>query len=146
MRIWVSVGRDTTAECLAVAAIVCLLFFELLDYDVHRLEALLPCPLVGLDPVVDRFQSRAVEALQAWRPSSRTARRHLDPAPAGARHLGLRGQLRHELVDGALSAGQEIEDPPALGLGHGVERVGGGRCSGHVDIVFRYGNMSSERR
>src|SRR5262249_36743541 len=68
IRICVSLGRVTTADCLAVAAIVVLLLFEFLEYRVHRVKALLPRALVSLDPVMDGLERRAVEAIEPAAP------------------------------------------------------------------------------
>jgi hypothetical protein len=59
-------------------------------------------------------------------------------------HLRLsKSQRVHEVVHGALAAGEDVQDLPPPGLGYRVERVCGGRCSGHARNIYRYRNMSS---
>src|SRR5881296_3260270 len=56
IRICSSVGSDTVAVPLLIAAISWLLFLELLQHDVQLVEALRPGALVVLDPVVDGLE------------------------------------------------------------------------------------------
>jgi hypothetical protein len=59
-------------------------------------------------------------------------------------HLRLsQPELADDVVDGALPAGEDVQDLPPPGLGHRVERVCRRRCSSHAAIIYRYRNMSS---
>ena len=55
-------------------------------------------------------------------------------------------ELPHEVVHRPFPAREDVENQPPPGLGHGVESVGGGRCSCHVEIIYRYRNMSRSKQ
>src|SRR3954453_3012636 len=147
MRIWSAAGRVTFAVPL-VATGISLLLLEVFQNVVQQLVALRPQPLVALDPVVDGLQRRTVEAVQPLPPL--IAHVHQPHFPEYAQVLGhlrlTEPELEHQVADRPLPAGQQIDDLPAPGLGHRVERVGRGRCSGHArDNTYPYGYASSQR-
>src|SRR5215211_6529416 len=145
MRICSSVGSVTFAVPLLVTAISLLLLLEVFQNDVEPLEPLRPRALVGLDPVVDGLERVAVEPVEPL-PSFATHvdRPHFTEHPQVLGHLWLgQPELAHQVVHGALPPGEDVEDLPPPGLGHRVERVGGGRRSCHRRvIIFLYGYMS----
>src|SRR5215471_14421854 len=116
MRICSSVGRVTVAVPLLVTAISFLLLLELFQYDVELLEPLRPRALVALHPVVDGLERVAVHPVEAAAAvAADVDGADLPEHPQVLRHLRLReAESLHEVVDGKLAAGEEIEDlPPA---------------------------------
>src|SRR5207249_4308528 len=110
----------------------------------QAIEALVPEPLEGLDPVVNGLEPSAVEPVESLPPRTAHAdQAHLAQNPQVLGDLGLRDVERiDDVVDGLLALSEQVEDLPPPGFGDGVEDVGGcwGAC--HARIVFRYGNMS----
>src|SRR5262249_37198142 len=86
IRICSSVGSDTVAVPLLLAVISCLLFPELVEDGVQRLEALRPGALVLLHPVVDGLERPAVESVDPL--SSLAADVHQPHLPKHAQVLG----------------------------------------------------------
>src|SRR4051812_8485210 len=64
IRICSSVGSVSFALPLLVAAIVLLLAFEFVEYEVEFVEAVRPRLLVRLHPVVDRLERTTVQPVQ----------------------------------------------------------------------------------
>src|SRR5215211_7432869 len=89
MRICVSDGSVTTALPLLTATVPFLLGLELFDDDVHRVEPVVPHPLVALQPVVDGPQWSGIEAVEP--PPALVA--DVDQ-PDLAQHLAVLGDLR----------------------------------------------------
>src|SRR5688572_17739239 len=143
MRICSSVGSVTFAVPLLVTAISFLLL-EVLKYVVQPVEQLRPGTLVGHATGVDGIE--CMDDAQVQQPAPLLSHVHLAPLPDHPqllRYLGLlEPQALHEVVDGALPAGEHVEDLAAAGLGDGVERVGCGRGPGHGPNIFLYRNMS----
>src|SRR3954469_23870922 len=127
MRISSSVGNVIVAVPL-LTAIADLLLFDLVENVFQLREPLGPGPLVAAHPVVDGLERRAVDPVDP--PATLVA--HLDRPDRAQdaqvlRDLGLSEPERAgELADGALTAGEEVEDLPPARLGDGVEGVGGG--------------------
>src|SRR3954454_13397384 len=142
MRICSSAGSVTVAVPL-LTVIACFLPLEIFGDIVQPGEPLRPRALVAAHPVVDGLERRAVEPV--------------DPVPARladvdrpdlAQHPQMLGDLglgepehSHKLAHRALAAGQDVEDLSAPWLGHGVERVGGGRCAGHGAASYTHMGM-----
>src|SRR5215213_2444261 len=137
MRISSSVGSVTS---------MAFLLLEVFEDVVQLVEPLRPQPLEPAHPVVDGLERPAVDPV--------------DPAPSHvadvdrphlAEHAQVLGHLRlaqperlDEVVDGALPAGEHVEDLTAAGLRHRVERVGRRRCSGHAPLdTYPYGYVSN---
>src|SRR6266508_4664331 len=104
MRICSSVGSVTVAVPLLVTAISFLLLLEVLQHDVQPLPSLL----------------------------THVNHAHRSEHPQMLGHLWLRQpEQAHQLVDGALPAGEDVQDLAPPGLGHRVERICCRRCSCH---------------
>ena len=54
-------------------------------------------------------------------------------------------ELADQVADRPLLVGQQIDDLPPARLGHRVERVGRGRCSGHADKLHTHMGMCQGR-
>src|SRR5215212_9893106 len=137
MRISSSVGSVTS---------MAFLLLEVFEDVVQLVEPLRPQALEPAHPVVYGLERPAVDPVEPA--PSRVAdvyRPHL------AEHAQVLGHLRlahpehlDEVVDGALPAGEDVEDLAAAGLGDRVEGVGRRRCSGHArEHTYPYGYMSS---
>src|ERR671924_310684 len=141
MRIWSSVGSITfAAPLLLTVAISLLLLLEVFEYDIQLPEALRPRALVGLHPVVDGLQRAAVQAIQPL-PSvfAHVDRAHLPEHSQVLRYLGLsEAEQRNQVVHGPLAAGEGVDDLTPPRLGHRVERVRRGSCSGHAAIIYSH--------
>src|SRR5215210_5892744 len=114
MRICSSEGSVTVAVALLVTSAISLLLLEVFQDDIEVVEPLGPRALVGLDPVVDRLERPAVEPVEPLPPLvAHVDRTDLPQHPQVLRDLRLR-QLEQpdELADGALAAGQSVEDLP----------------------------------
>src|SRR5438445_13123451 len=145
MRICSSVGSVNVAVPLLVIAISFLLPFEVLQHDIQPVQALRPRALVVLHPVMDRLERVAVQPVQPL-PSlvAHGDQAHFSEDAQVLGHLWLgQPEHAHQVVHGALSPDEDVQDlaPPALG--YRVERICGGRCSCHTRIIFLYGNMST---
>src|SRR5829696_146821 len=144
MSIWSSAGSVTFAVPL-LTAMVFLLLLEVFQHVVQFVEPLRPKALVRLDPVVDGLQRVAVQPVEPL-PSffAHVDRPHLAEHAKVLGHLWLsQPELADNVVDGALPAGEDVQDLPPPGLGHRVERVRGRRCSRHGKIIYPYRNMST---
>jgi hypothetical protein len=132
MSSWVSVREVTFAELVVVAIVVVLL--EFLDHVVHQVEALGHGPLERDQPVRDRPQRpgvQPVEPLPPFVPHPHEPHLAKHPQVLGDERLGQAERL-DELRHRPLPAGEQVEDLPPPGLGHRVERVGGGRRPCHA--------------
>src|SRR3982074_658085 len=101
---------------------------------VEPVEPLVPQLLESGDPVVDRFETRGVDAVEPLLPV--LADMH-EPYFAQDAQMLRGGWLRDaqragQLVDRPLAPLEEDEDPPPVRFGDGVERVGCGRGSRHA--------------
>src|SRR5918999_2323853 len=145
MRICSSVGRVTLAVPLLVTDISFLPLLEFLQHDVQPVESFRPRALVALHPVVDGLERVAVQPVQPL-PSfvTHVNRSHFSEHSQVLGHLWLsQPEQPHQVVHGALAAGEDVKDLPPPGLGHRVERICCRRCSCHGGIVYLYGNMST---
>src|SRR6185295_5699300 len=94
---------------------------------------------------MDRLERVAVEPVEPLPP----AFAHVDSADFSENAQVLRDlrlgqpELNHEIVHGALAAGEYVEDLPSPRLGHGIECVSGRRCSWHMYIIYLYRNIST---
>src|SRR5215204_536054 len=135
MRMSSSAGSVTFALPLLVTCDISLLLsLEVLEHVVEAVEPLRPQPLEAGHPVVDGLERLAVDPVQAP-PAvvSHVHRSHFAEHPQVLGHLRLgQPELGDQVVDGALPAGEHIQDRAPPGLGDGVERVRGGCCSGHA--------------
>ena len=89
-------------------------------------EVVAPVPAVPADPVVDLDQPvgpQRVDPALPVRPDLDEADLPQDPQMPGHGGLGERRQARYELACGPLALGQQIEQHPPMGLGHGLEHV-----------------------
>jgi hypothetical protein len=125
----------STAVPLLATTISFLLPSEFLEHDVELFEPVVPQLLVRRDPVVNRLQRAAVQAIHPA-PAVLT---DLDE-PDLAQDAQVLGDLRlgdpepgDQIVDRPLATGKKVKDLPPAGLGHGVERVRRRRCSCHVE-------------
>ena len=70
-------------------------------------------------------------------------RPHFPQDPQVLGHLWLsQPELAHQVVHRALASREDVQDLAPPGLGHSVERVGGGGCSCDAEIIYLYRNMS----
>src|SRR5687767_14901269 len=140
MRICSSVGSVTVAVPLLAIAISFLLLLELFQHGIEPLETLRPGALVVLDPVVDGLERRPVQSVET--PPPVLAHRHDPHFTQDPQVLGDQGlsdpERGRKLVDGALPAGEEVEDLTPPGLCNRVARVCGGRRSCHGWIIYTY--------
>src|SRR5215217_2415059 len=148
MRICSSVGSVTVAVPLLVtAAISFLLLLQFLQDAVQLIEPLRPRAFVVLHPVVDGLERAAVEPVKPL-PSLATHvdRSHLSEHPQVLGHLRLgKSEQAHQVVHGALTSSEDVQDLPPPGLGHRVERIRRRRRSCHEQIICPYGYISSPR-
>src|SRR5690349_8473090 len=96
-------------------------------------------------PLVHGPKARGLEAVQPaapFRPAPDEPDLAEDPEVLRDLRLGHR-QVAHDRPDRLLACDQLVEDVSAMGLGEGVEDVGGRRGTSHVLNICRYRNMSS---
>src|SRR5215217_6431461 len=148
MRISSSAGSVTFAlPLLVTCAISLLLSLEVFEHVAEAVEPLRPHPLEAGHPVVDGLERLPVDPVQAL-PSlvSHVDRSYFAEHPQMLRHLRLgQPELGHQVVDGALPAGEYVEDRAPPGFGDGVERVRGGGCSGHGYTLHTYIGICQSR-
>ena len=129
--------RPATRHC----PISFLLLLEVLQHDIQLVEPLRPRALVGLHPVVDGLERVAVQPVQPL-PSfvTHVNRSHFSEHPQVLGHLRLsQPEHAHQVVHGALPAGEGVQDLSPPGLGHRVERIRCRRCSCHGSIYTHIG-------
>src|SRR5215217_6496580 len=146
MRICSSPGSITFAVLLLVTAAISFLL-QFLQYAIQPVEPLRPRTLIVLHPVVDGLERAGVQPVQSLLSLlTHVDRSHLSEHPQvlGDLRLGQPEQA-HQIVHGALTGGEDIQDLSPPGLGHRIERVRCRRCSCHGRIIFSYGYISSPR-
>src|SRR5437667_2249299 len=119
-----TISRPVSVPALATAAIFMLLL-ELLHVLVEAIEALVPELLEADDPIVDRLEAPGVEPVEALLAGlSHAHQSHLAQHPQVLRRARLGDAERsRQLVDRALAALEQSEDPPALRLGDRIEHI-----------------------
>jgi hypothetical protein len=89
---------------------------------------------------LERVAVEPVEPLASF--LAHVHRSHFAEDPQVLGDLRLReAQQAHEVVHGALAAGEGVQDLAAPRLGHRVERIRCRRRSRHGEIIYRYRNI-----
>src|SRR5579863_4372322 len=148
---WMVVASSDNADELTASSWLCS-FTELLFRFILRLSPFLdsqqlvfPQPLEVARPFMQRPDCQGIHLVN-----------HLPTLPADLyqanilQHFEMFGNggllhfhCVHNLVDGALLQGKEVQNFAPSGLSHGIECIRGGGGSCHVLNIFPYGNMSS---
>src|SRR6266498_3668605 len=121
--------------------LVCCTRIVVLQHGIQPVEPLRPRALVVLHPVVDGLECVAIQPVQPL-PSfvTHANRSHFSEHPQVLGHLWLsEPEQAHQIVDGALPIGEDVQDLSPPGLGHRVEHIRCRRCSCHGRIVYPYG-------
>src|ERR1039457_2803235 len=136
---------DSVSVIVFTAAISVLHVLEFLQHGIQPPETLRPRPLVALHPVVDGLERLAVEPVHPLASLITPL-----PQPYFPQHPQVLGHQRlrqadqlDEIVHRPFPAGEDVQDLPPPGLGHGAERICPRRCSRHGRIIFPYENMST---